>query len=100
MPLNVTYLFLLLIIIYIFGIFIGRRIERGSRWNYCAEKLPSPKGRAIINYPVAFFDEEFGVILDQAEYHPNRANKWLSVPGGDVCHPYAWYDLSVAPHPV
>lgn len=83
------------------GVYIGIYLfeSADNRWNYCADKLPPDTGRAIVNYPVAFFDEEFGVIVDQAEYHPNRAVKWLTVSEGAPCYPFAWYDLPPAPWP-
>jgi len=63
-----------------------------TRWNLCMKKMPYDHGR-IINYPVAFYDEEFGIVIDQAEYHPGKTRPWLSVPDGTPCYPYAWYDL-------
>lgn len=70
-----------------------------DKWKYCHEKLPEDRGRIIINYPVAFFDDEFGIVVDQAEYHPNRADKWLTVMDGIPCSPFAWYDLPYPPYP-
>lgn len=79
------------------GAYIG--VEASYKWKYCRDLLPPNKGRNIVNYPVAFFDDEFGVIVDQAEYHPNRADKWLTVPNGEPCAPFAWFDLPFPPYP-
>jgi hypothetical protein len=82
----------------VLGIYIGREIERGTRWIFCDDELPPSKNH-IENYPVAFFDDEFGIVHDQAEFHRNRAHKWLSVPDGTPVKPFAWYNLPPAPHP-
>jgi hypothetical protein len=94
-------LYLAFVIIAIAGIFVGTKIEsRWNRWHYVADSCPSSEA-IIHNYPVAFFDDEFGVIIDQAEYHPARSlgRRWLTVPDGAPCHPFAWYDLPYAPWP-
>ena len=77
---------------------LGHLDVRSGEWVFCEDALPPPKNH-IENYPVAFFDPEFGIIHDQAEYHGRRAHKWLSVPDGTPVHPFAWYDLPPAPHP-
>jgi hypothetical protein len=83
----------------IIGIYIGTKIEsKFSHWHYTNDKNPPASG-PIKNYPVAFFDTEFGVIMDQAEFHPNSVPHWRTVPDGYACHPYAWYDLPYAPWP-
>lgn len=81
----------------ILGAYIGREIP--GKWKFCTDELPLNNGRVITNYPVAFFDDEFGVVVDQAEYHPNRAVKWFTVSEGAPCYPFAWYDLPSAPWP-
>ena len=91
-------MFVSLAMIMVIGIYVGSELDRKSRWNYCDDILP-PSHPDIVNYPVAFFDDEFGVVVDQAEYHPNRFNKWLTVPDGDPCKPFAWYDLPYPPAP-
>lgn len=83
----------------IFGLWLGVEIGNASKWNYYPASAPKNKGREIMNYPVAFFDDEFGVVIDQAEYHPNRPVRWATVPHGDPCYPFAWYDLPNPPHP-
>jgi len=70
-----------------------------DNWKFCNDELPPDFGRVIINYPVAFYYDDFGVIVDQAEYHPNRPGKWFLVPSGEVCRPFAWFDLPYAPLP-
>lgn len=83
------------------GLYIGIQLfeSADNRWRFCTDELPPDNGRIISNYPVAFFDDEFGVICDQAEYHPARPDKWLTVSEGTPCHPFAWYDLPAPPHP-
>lgn len=101
MPLTVaafiSVLFVAVFVSLAIGAFLATEAE--NKWVYCADELPPDTGRAIVNYPVAFFDEEFGIVVDQAEYHPHRAAKWLMVPHGEQCRPFAWYDLPTAPHP-
>ena len=98
MYIEIMAIYILIVIVLFIGIYIGSELDRKSRWNYCDDISP-PSHSVIVNYPVAFFDDEFGVVIDQAEYHPNRAVKWLTVPDGDPCKPFAWYDLPYAPHP-
>jgi hypothetical protein len=66
--------------------------QNKSNWKLVTEESPPNYDSVILNYPVALYDAEFGVIVDQAEYHP-KSGEWLSVPHGDVMRPYAWYDL-------
>lgn len=70
-----------------------------ARWYFCSSELPPNRGSVISNYPVAFFDAEFGIIVDQAEYHPNSAPHWRMVHDGEPCQPYAWYDIPFPLHP-
>lgn len=79
----------------VIGFYIGylSRPKAASRWKLVNVELPPDFGRVIVNYPIAMFDPEFGIIVDQAEYHPNASEKWLSVPYGDPVMPYAWFDL-------
>lgn len=90
----------LLLVVGVFGFILGMMTEKSSRWKLFPAQMPRKTGRTITNYPVAFFDEEFGIIVDQAEFHPNRAQQWLTVPDGDPCKPFAWYDLPNPPHPM
>lgn len=70
-----------------------------SLWRDSRNESPPDHGPVIQNYPVALYAPDFGVIVDQAEYHPHRREKWLSVPYGDPVHPFAWYDLPAPPWP-
>ena len=79
-------------------VWLGHVEVYAGGWIFCEDAVPPPKNH-IENYPVAFFDAEFGIIHDQAEYHGRRAHKWLSVPDGTPVHPFAWYDLPSSPHP-
>ena len=90
-----------LIIISFIGVIIGIYLfeSADNLWRFNQDELPPDNGRVISNYPVAFFDDEFGIIIDQAEYHPNRNDKWVTVSEGMSCNPYAWYDLPSPPHP-
>lgn len=89
---------ILLTVAALIGLFLGRWLERSGKWVYCDDALPASKNY-IENYPVAFFDKEFGIVHDQAEYHGRRLPAWRSVPDGTPVHPYAWFDLPSAPHP-
>lgn len=97
---------MILLIVFCIGLlafgFLGYQIgfAVSNRWHYCSDVLPPKSGRTIKNYPVAFFDHEFGIVVDQAEYHPNGVDKWRTVPYGEPCYPYAWYDLPNPPHPL
>ena len=85
--------------IVLFGLYLGRWTERGTnRWIFCKDELPKPKNH-IENYPVAFFDSEFGIVIDQAEFHPEKLGKWRMVLTGEPCQPFAWYNLPAAPRP-
>jgi len=90
----------LILIVFFVSAIIGIHLQKqdGPKWIHCEDELP-PSHSSIVTYPVAFFDEEFGVVVDQAEYHPNRTDKWLSVPEGHPCHPFAWFDLPYSPWP-
>lgn len=96
-PAIIALIFIVAFICLVFGIYAGS--EMPGKWKFCVDELPLNNGRVIVNYPVAFFDDEFGIVVDQAEYHPNRPHKWLTVPDGDPCTPFAWYDLPYPPHP-
>ena len=97
LPALLSAIFIIALLCLVLGIYAGS--ENPGQWKYRTDESPPDRGRAIKNYPVAFFDSEFGIVVDQAEYHPNRADKWLTVPAGDTCNPYAWYDLPYPPHP-
>lgn len=90
-------LFIAMFIGLVIGVYLFESAD--NLWRFCADELPPDNGRAISNYPVAFFDDEFGIVVDQAEYHPHRPDKWLTVPDGYPCRPFAWYDLPSPPHP-
>lgn len=96
-PAFFSVIFIIALAFLVLGVYIGAEVP--GKWQHCEESLPPDTGRTIVNYPVAFFDEEFGVVIDQAEYHPNRAEQWLTVSEGTPCKPFAWYDLPLAPHP-
>lgn len=100
MQLSFIAIWAMLLIAAFIGLMIGVHLfeSADNRWRYCSDELP-PARPGIVNYPVAFFDDEFGVIVDQAECHPNRSDKWLTVSEGTPCHPFAWYELPPAPHP-
>lgn len=102
MPVQLSiYVGLMLIGLVLAGIFLGVLCGiyyEKRRWRFCAESLPKRDG-PVMNYPVAFFDDEFGIVVDQAEYHPNRVDTWVMVPNGEPCRPYAWFDLPSPPHP-
>jgi len=90
--------FLTTVVVFILGYLSGKitsakalLVYKGG-WKLVKEESPPNFGSVIVNYPVALFDAEFGVVVDQAEYHP-KSGEWLSVPHGDVMRPYAWYDL-------
>ena len=92
----IAVLFIVAFIMLVLGYYLGK--ETVNNWHHCHDATP-PKHGAIVNYPVAFFDDEFGVVVDQAEYHPYRAAQWVTVPNGDPCKPFAWYDLPYPPWP-
>lgn len=87
--------------LFISGYAVGRNSKResASLWKDAATSDPGDYGRVIQTYPVALYAPDFGVIVDQAEFHPNKSDKWLSVPYGDPVRPFAWYDLPAPPWP-
>jgi len=92
-----TYALVFLTIAYaLLAAYVLTRTEK--RWYFLDEKTPV-EFTSIMNYPVALFGEEFGVIVDQAEYHPHGPAKWVTVPHGEPCYPYAWFDLPSPPPP-
>ena len=95
-PVFVVVLFIMLFIGLVLGVYLAK--ETFNNWHCCGDVAPPDNG-TIMNYPVAFFDEEFGVVVDQAEYHPGKASEWVTVPNGDPCKPFAWYDLPYPPWP-
>lgn len=93
-------IFLMLILAaLIFGFVLGAHVrKKETGWKDAAKENPPEFIGLIQNYPVALYAPDFGVIVDQAEWHP-KARRWLSVPYGDPVAPFAWFDLPPAPWP-
>ena len=92
------------LILFILGLWLGYELHKVAKlnWILCDDRLPPDTG-FICTYPVAFFDPDFGVIVDHAEFHAREAigtGIWLTVPHGEPCLPYAWFDLPAAPWPI